>query len=129
LVNFDPAFGAEEMALEFDVRAAGAMPFSGWVDIDAGVPLNFEQVIAGWFVLFVDALKLERIEPNSAATPFADIDRDAADLFLNQFIIASGASHERSYHSAESVPCQVQDGLRNERCHEIALRRQKKRNS
>ncbi len=81
LIHLDTPFGAEEMTVEFDVRASRAIPFAGSVYHNPLIALNMKQRFPGGFVLFVDALQFERVKPDPAAA-LANIDLQTADLYF-----------------------------------------------
>jgi hypothetical protein len=93
LVYLDRAFGAIKVALKLDARAAGTFPLARRVNHDAFIAQDFEQGLSGGFTRVVHAMKLERIEPNAAAAPLANIYEHGADLSFDQFIETSRAFH------------------------------------
>jgi hypothetical protein len=107
LVDLDLAFGAREMAMQLDVATAGTGAFSGRVDGNAGVPFDLQQVFAGRFLFFIDALEFERVKPNASTASLTNVHANIADLFLDQFVVARGTFHGRTYHSAGRRCCQV----------------------
>src|SRR5207302_9544244 len=88
-----PSVAAEIMAPELDLGTAGPIPFSRRINFHPFIALNVQQRFARCFVLLIDTLQLESIEPNPATAPFANIYHQAADLHLRQLIEASGTFH------------------------------------
>ena len=80
LVHFDPAFGAEEVAVEFYAGAAGAFTLAGWVHDQSLVASDVEQGLSRGLMLFINLLHLEGIKPNPAATALAGVHGEAANL-------------------------------------------------
>jgi hypothetical protein len=80
LVHFDPAFGAEEVPVELDARAAGTFALAGCVQDQPLVALDVQQGLPGGLTLLIDLLQFEGIEPYSTATALAGIHREAANL-------------------------------------------------
>ena len=93
LVNFNAAFGAEEMTHQLDSFAARAISLARRINDDILTVLNFKQVLPGAFLLLVNTLKFKCVEPNAAATPLANVDLDIANLPFRQFIEASWTFH------------------------------------
>jgi hypothetical protein len=110
LVYFHLAFGAGKMAVQFDVATTGTGSFARRVDRDPVIALDLEQMFPGRFLLLIDALELERIEPDASASPFTHIHADITNLLWNQFVVTCGTFHGRTYHSADSIACQVPVG-------------------
>jgi len=94
LVHFDPAFGAEEMAHQLDPLASRTISLARCIDDHIFVALNFEQMLSGAFLLLVNSLKLERVEPNAAATTLANVHLEIAHLPPGQFVEASWTLHD-----------------------------------
>jgi hypothetical protein len=94
LIHFDPALGAEEMAHQLHPLAARAISLARCIDDHIFITLDFEQMFSRAFLLVVDALKLERVEPYAAATALANIHLQIANLPLGQFIEASWTLHD-----------------------------------
>jgi len=94
LVNLDPALCAKEVAMQSNPGTARTIPFPRNVDHDPIIPFEMKQRLAGRLLFLVDLLKLECVEPNAATTALADINHQAANLGLRQFIEASWAFHE-----------------------------------
>jgi hypothetical protein len=93
LVNFNSAFGAEEMTHQLDSYAARAISLARRIDRDILTVLNFKQMLPGAFFLLVNTLKFKCVEPNAAATALADVNLDTANLLFRQFIEASWTFH------------------------------------
>ena len=79
-VDFDAAFGAEEMAVQLHARATRALTLAGAVNHQPLVVLDLQQPLTCRFVRFVHPLQFEGIEPNPAASALANIHRQVAYL-------------------------------------------------
>jgi hypothetical protein len=93
LVHFDSAFGAEEMPHQLHPFAPRAITLARRIDDDIFVALNFKQMLPGAFLLLINALKLERVEPDAAATALTNVYLQVSDLPFGQIIEARGAFH------------------------------------
>jgi hypothetical protein len=82
LVHLDPAFGAEEVAVELYAGAAGTFAFAGWVHDQPLVTPEVEQGLFRSLLLFINPLHLEGIKPNPGATALAGVHGEAANLQL-----------------------------------------------
>jgi hypothetical protein len=103
LIHLDTAFGAEKMAVQPHAVATRAVTFAGRVYRNPFVAVNLEERFACHFAFLVDALELERVEPDPAAAVLAHIDDQTADLHFSQFIEASWAFHKASLPQASQI--------------------------
>jgi len=72
-VDFYSALGAIEVPPEFDLVTPRAFALAGRVDHNSFVAPDGQQRLARGFVLLIDTLKFESIEPNAAATILANV--------------------------------------------------------
>jgi hypothetical protein len=86
--------------MQLHVLAPRTVPFTRRVISDTLIASNMEQRLARNLVFFVHAFEFEHIEPDPTATALTDIDYQAADLQLGQFVKTSGAFHEASLPQA-----------------------------
>ena len=93
-IHFDPAFGAKEMAFEFDACAAWALAFAAKIHLHPRVLPDVEEALSGSFFFLIHALELERVEPDPAAAPLTNVHYETADLGLSQFVETSWTFHK-----------------------------------
>jgi hypothetical protein len=82
---------------QFYSFTARAIALARCIDDHIFVALDFEQMFAGAFLLLINALKFEGVEPNAAATALANVDLETANLPPGQFIEASWTFHDRTF--------------------------------
>ncbi len=93
LVDFDAAFGAEEMAMEFDARTARTFPLARLVDKNVLTALDPQERLTGNFTFVIDLLEFKGIQPNASTTALADVHGETTDLQFGEFIVAGWAFH------------------------------------
>jgi len=85
------------MAFEFDACTARAFSLAAKIHLHPFIAANIQQMGSGCFRFLVDPLQLEGIKPDPAAAALADIDYQAADLRLGQFVETRWAFHTRKF--------------------------------
>jgi hypothetical protein len=81
------------MPHQFDALASRAISLARCIDHDILIVLDFQQMLPGAFLFLVNTLKLERVEPNAAATALANVHLQISHLPPGQFIEASWTFH------------------------------------
>jgi hypothetical protein len=97
LVDFDAAFGAGEVPVEFHAGAARTLTLTGFIYDQALVALDVQQGLSRNLALFVNFLQFEGIKPDPTATTLADVDSQVADLECAQFIRTGWAFHRLAF--------------------------------
>jgi hypothetical protein len=93
LIDFNAAFGTEEVTVEFYACAPRAIALARIVNDYGFIPPNMHQVFPGGFLLLIDPLQLKGIEPYAATAILADINLQAANLNLREFVETRRAFH------------------------------------
>jgi hypothetical protein len=86
------------MPLHDDLGALRAPPVGFRIDLDQRVRFDVKERLAGGLILVIDMAEFKFIEPDAAASPATDVDREVANL---QF--AQSPATSRTFHGCP--PC------------------------
>ena len=95
------------MAFEFDAGTAGALALAGNIHLHTFITTNIQQMGPRRLRFIINPLQLEGIKPNSAAAALANIDHQATDLSLGQFVETRWAFHTFQFCIEIALNCNV----------------------
>jgi len=94
LVDLDPAFGAEIVAVELDTIAPGTFAFTTCIHDDPLIRLNVQKRLASGLIFFVHTVQFKSVEPDTTAAALAHINFQTTHLGFGKLVEASWTFHE-----------------------------------